>query len=286
MSHSSRSPVHLVTLAAAAASVASATPLAKRLTELDGYYNPTDNGGRWLTLAQNTYPAGLGEPINVVISANSDGLLMTDDGFFDYAESLQFSGECLGQTGGDRQAADLGDGNGMHNQTTLLRFNYGDPTIGTCYETINGGSHFRVWRQNGTEANSGAWFLAASVEQNLTLQHGIVADGYDRGREVVVQAAIASGGTKSPLTNRTFTTTVSNASGPGYYANISTSEINHDIATDGIVAILTVKVTSNGSVSSSSKSSSAIPNLSLSRTDALRVVGVGLFSLFALGLLA
>ncbi|GAA5958376.1 hypothetical protein JCM21900_000894 [Sporobolomyces salmonicolor] len=285
MPHGSRSPVHLVALAVAAASVTSANPLAKRLTELDGYYNPTDNGGSWLTLAQNTYPAGLGEPINLVVSADSDRLLMTDEGFFDYAESLQFSGECLGQTGGDRQAANLGDGNGEHNQTTLLRFNYGDPTLGTCYETINGGSHFRVWRQNGTEANSGAWFLAASVEQNLTLQHGIVDDGYDRGRDTVVQAAIAPGGTKSPLTNRTFTTTVSNASGPGYYANISTDQINHGIATDGIVAILTVKVTSNGSVSNS-KSASAVPTLSLSRTDSLRAICVGLFSLFALGLLA
>jgi hypothetical protein len=62
--------------------------------------------------AVNTYPEGLGEPINVVISADSDGLLMTDDGFFDYAESLLYSGECLGQSGGDKQAADLGDGHG------------------------------------------------------------------------------------------------------------------------------------------------------------------------------
>lgn len=37
---------------------------------------------------------------------------MTDAGFFDYAESLLYSGECLGQSGGDKQAADLGDGNG------------------------------------------------------------------------------------------------------------------------------------------------------------------------------
>jgi hypothetical protein len=71
---------------------------------------------------------------------------------------------------------------------------------------------------------------------------------YDLGRDAVVNYATASGGTKSPLTNRTFTTTSVNASGIGYFANISTSQINHDIATDGVVAILTVRVTSNGSV--------------------------------------
>lgn len=63
--------------------------------------------------ARNTYPPGLGEPINVVISAESDRVLMFDEGFLDYSQSLHFSGECLGQTGGARQAANLGDGNGM-----------------------------------------------------------------------------------------------------------------------------------------------------------------------------
>lgn len=156
------------------------------------------------------------------------------------------------------------------NQSTLLRENFGDPAFGTCRETFDGGFHYRVWRQNGTEANSGAWFLAASEEYNLTLQHDIVPNGcvlerlgqppppdsltslrrvdsYDKGRDEVVRRAIVSGGTKSPLTNRTFETTYRNASGPGYYADVSTSEINHGVATDGIVAILTVKVTSNGS---------------------------------------
>lgn len=27
-----------------------ANPLSKRLIETDGYYNPTENGGRWLTV--------------------------------------------------------------------------------------------------------------------------------------------------------------------------------------------------------------------------------------------
>jgi len=70
---------------------------------------------------------------------------------------------------------------------------------------------------------------------------------YDLGRDDVVRRATIEGGTKSPLTNRTFVTTVANASGPGYFANVTTEQINHGIPTDGIVAVLTVRITSNGS---------------------------------------
>ncbi|BGP32294.1 hypothetical protein JCM10296v2_004075 [Rhodotorula toruloides] len=282
----SRTPRTALLTLASIISLAAASPLnlfERSPVSEGGYYNPTSNGGQWLTLARDTYPPGLGEPINLVISSESDGLLMTDDGFFDFCESINFSGECLGQTGGLRQAANLGDGKGMINQTTLLRENFGDPSFGTCLETVNGGFHFRVWRQNGSEADSGAWFLAASQEQNLTLQHGIPPNGYDLGRDQVVQRAIASGGTKSPLTNRTFTTSVANASGPGYYANITTSQINHGIGTDGVVAVLTVKVTSNGSVKATS---GAVPALSLRRNDLARIAGVALASCLALSLLA
>jgi hypothetical protein len=30
---------------------------------------------------------------------------------------------------------------------------------GTCWESFAGGHHFRAWRQNGTLADSGAWFV-------------------------------------------------------------------------------------------------------------------------------
>lgn len=68
---------------------------------------------RIIQLARNTYPEGLGEPINIVISADSDALLMTDTGFFDWGFSIDFSGECLGQSDGAKQAANLGDGLGF-----------------------------------------------------------------------------------------------------------------------------------------------------------------------------
>lgn len=68
---------------------------------------------------------------------------------------------------------------------------------------------------------------------------------YDLGRDEVVRRATVAGGTTSPITNRTYEVTAQNASGPGYFANVTTSEINHGIATDGIVAVLTVRVTSD-----------------------------------------
>ncbi|GAA5886074.1 hypothetical protein JCM6882_004254 [Rhodosporidiobolus microsporus] len=279
-----RSATLLLSLAALVArAVASPVEQLQRraLTDQGGFYDPRENGGNWLTLAHNTYPAGLGEPLNIVVSAESDPLIMTDEGFFDWAESLQYGRECLGQSDGEKQSANLGDGKGQINQTILLRYNYGDPYIGTCWETINGGGHFRIWRQNGSEANSGAWFLAASEEMNLSMNHMIVDNGYDLGRDAVVSYAVQSGGTKSPLTNRTFTTESRNAT--QYYDNISVYDINHRIATDGVVMVLTVKVTSNGSVDATS---GTVATHAITRSDLYRLSFLGLFSIFALGLLA
>ena len=96
--------------------------------------------------------------------------------------------------------------------------------MGTCWESIRGGHHFRAWRQNGTEANSGAWFLGyvqfkaptffyghpgadtpglfvmhsltllfhcprASEEMDSSKNHMIVDDGYNRGRNYIVARA-------------------------------------------------------------------------------------------------
>lgn len=62
-------------------------------------------------LAANT--GGLGEPLNVVISALSDALILTDEGLTDFMWSVDYSEEFLGQSLGERQAANLGDGNGQ-----------------------------------------------------------------------------------------------------------------------------------------------------------------------------
>lgn len=81
--------------------------------------------------------------INMILSGLSSASVLTPAGFLNYAQSLNFSGECLGGHLGGYQAANLGDGAGLHNQTGIYRYDFGDPVIGTCTESIDGGNHFR-----------------------------------------------------------------------------------------------------------------------------------------------
>ncbi|UTT95312.1 hypothetical protein NDA17_003855 [Ustilago hordei] len=170
--------------------------LTRRQSSSQGYYNPTTNGGSLLT--GNT-ASGLSEPLNVIVSGNSD-------------------------PGGDG---------------------------GTCLESLKGGNHFRYWIQNGTAADSGAIFIAASVELNATLKHMIAPDGYDAGRDQMV----------GNMTGRTlsspggFQYTVSKES-TQLLNGVSASQINHDIGIDGTVDVLTVKVTKNGTIGAGRDSSS------------------------------
>ena len=57
--------------------------------------------------------------------------------------ALYSSEECFGIHLGDPQSANLGDGNGWVNQTIELRQDFGLSSIGTCFETLVGGNHFR-----------------------------------------------------------------------------------------------------------------------------------------------
>jgi hypothetical protein len=68
------------------------------------------------------------------------------------------STECLDIHLGDLQTANLGDGNGNVTQTMELRSNL--KVGGTCAESLVGGNHLRMFRQNGTSHNTGALFLA------------------------------------------------------------------------------------------------------------------------------
>jgi hypothetical protein len=101
----------------------------------------------------------------------------------------------LGQHEGSHQVIDLGDGNGpstcrifynpfrftsspvLENETAVIRYDYGDPSLGTCQETIQGGNHFRYWVQNGSQRNSSAVFMAFSYEHSLqgTCSPGAIA---------------------------------------------------------------------------------------------------------------
>ncbi|KAI1793311.1 hypothetical protein LXA43DRAFT_1124615 [Ganoderma leucocontextum] len=228
-----------------------------------GFYDPSKNEGGLLTVAPNT--GGLGEPLNVIVSGNSDELVLVDNeekgGFRNWMISVGFASECLGQHAGDAQTANLGDGNGQLNETSELRWDYGDPDLGTCKETINGGNHFRYWIQDGPSGNSGAYFLATSYEMPIQDGHNIIFNGYNLGRDWLVGNAtaqshliptgnITNGTTYSGTTsynNYTYSTNAMYLSG---ISTNSTTGLNHASsvggdgveAVDGLVAILTVKV--------------------------------------------
>jgi len=196
------------------------------------YYNPLTGGGMMLDDAGS---GPVGEPLNIIISGLSSPHVLTDDGFLNFARSIGFSIECFGIHIGAPQSANLGDGNGWVNQTIELRQDYGNPDVGTCLESLIGGNHFRIYRQNGPSADSGALFLASSKEENVSKGHTIVPDGYDVGRNAI--AALASGSTN--FGGVSYSTTVQNITGllkPG------STGVNHGIAQDGIVTLLTIAI--------------------------------------------
>jgi len=71
---------------------------------------------------------------------------------------------------GNRHFADLGDGDGRKIEQFLARQQY-FPVFGTCWESFAGGQHFRAWRQNGSAAPSGAWFIGC-VQTSPCTQNG------------------------------------------------------------------------------------------------------------------
>lgn len=97
---------------------------------------------------------------------------------------------------GTLHEADLGDGLGWRPEQLLVRQTFRTsleiPLWGTtCWESLAGGNHFRAWRQNGTLASTGAWFLAVSQEMSGRAHHMIVEDGYNLGRDLLVSRAVA-----------------------------------------------------------------------------------------------
>ncbi|KAJ7213903.1 hypothetical protein GGX14DRAFT_360272 [Mycena pura] len=191
-----------------------------------GWLDPRPGGGRMLDYTTRTR----GEPLNVIISGTSDPFVLNDEGFTVYVSSLGYSKECMGMHMGRLHLANLGDGDGRKPEELLFRQNYRVPGWGTCWESFVGGQHFRAWRQNGTEANSGAWFLAASKEEDSRRHHTIVANGYNLGRDWLVEQALAG----SELWWRAEVEWRWGLLEPGRKG------VNHNIAQDGRVAVLTV----------------------------------------------
>ncbi|KAI0686361.1 hypothetical protein BC835DRAFT_1408606 [Cytidiella melzeri] len=192
-----------------------------------GYYNPTVQGGSWLDDAGD----GFGEPLNVVISGLSAPHVLTDDGFLNFAHSE----ECFDLHLGNPQSANLGDGHGWVNQTVELRQDYGSPDLGTCLESLIGGNHLRLYRQNGSLANSGALFLAVSQEEPVTENHDIEPNGYNIGRDALVKAAV--GVTKH--NGVSYSTTAENLTG---VMVVGSDGVNHGIDIDGNAILLTVRI--------------------------------------------
>ncbi|KDN48238.1 hypothetical protein RSAG8_02830, partial [Rhizoctonia solani AG-8 WAC10335] len=181
-----------------------------------GWHDPADGGGRMLDYTTIFY----GEPLNVIISANSHPDVLTHEGLHKYAKSIGFSEECLGIHIGDLHGADLGDGEGRKDEQFLARQHY-FPIWGTCWESLAGGNHFRAWQQKDTKA----WFLAVSKEKHVGDHHQIIDDGYNIGRDYLVSRALRKGARVE------WREELLEAGNEG---------INHGIAQDGRVAVLTV----------------------------------------------
>jgi len=240
-----------------------------------GYYNPYDSGGNLLTYIPGPYTVGVGEPVNAILSGNSDADILVDQetngGLRNYFLSFGFASECLGQHTGTDQMLNLGDGHGPLNETAVIRWDYGDPALGTCRETIQGGDHFRYWVQNGPDKNSGAVFMAFSYELPIAQQHDIIFNGYNLGRDwgvgnitnqssIINTAALSNASTYSGQTQNggyVYQTTVQYVS--GLLSNTSDA-INHAAtvsgngtnAIDGLVAVLEAKIVQRPQGSSSS----------------------------------
>jgi len=214
---------------AAQASFSLASPVQKRQVD---FYDPALGGGSML----NKATASLGEPLNVIISGLSSPAVLTTDGIVNYARAIGFSVECLGLHIGIPQTANLGDGNGDVPQNMLLRQAYGVPSIGTCWESLVGGNHFRVYRQNGPKANSDAIFLAVSQEMDSPIHHHMITkNGYNLGRDNLVKAALGV----HTYGKYTYRTTARNITG---LMSAGAQGVNHNISQDGIVTLLTVQV--------------------------------------------
>ncbi|KAH8093062.1 hypothetical protein BXZ70DRAFT_897777 [Cristinia sonorae] len=221
----------LLACLASVASTVSSLSIVDRSAAATAFFNPVDGGGSWL----NNAGGGGGEPLNVVISGLSSPDVLTDDGVLNFARSIGFSTECFGIHLGDPQSANLGDGHGFVNQTVELRQDFGNADVGTCLESLIGGNHFRVYRQNGPSANSGALFLAVSQEENVNEGHTISPDGYDVGRDAL--AAAATGKTSFGGVN--YSTEVQRLENE---MPAGANGVNHGIAVDGAVVLLTVTI--------------------------------------------
>lgn len=168
--------------------------------------------------------------------------------------STELAGECLGMHFGDKQKAALDGPEGV-DEFAVLRWMYGDPYIGSCKETFEGGLHLRYWRQKST----GAYFMAVSTEMSLDKFHDIIPNGYNIGRDQLVGNVTGQTFNTRSVTNETTFKGQSKWANYTYETEVqyvsgllknSSDNINHwgsvpvdgFPAIDGLVAVLTVKI--------------------------------------------
>ncbi|KAF8647148.1 hypothetical protein AX16_006979 [Volvariella volvacea WC 439] len=222
-------PSLLLSILVLGISSVTSAPLSTKRQGVD-FYDPREGGGSFLNKS-----GGLGEPLNVIISGLSSPQVLTKDGFLNYARAVGMSKECLGIHVGDPQPANLGDGRGDVGERVMLREHFNVPIFGTCWESLAGGNHLRAYPQNGPRANSRALFLAVSQQKSIFEQHAIVPDGYNIGRDRLVEAALG----RRSFAGVTYETTVQSL--PGLLP-VGSTGINHGIAIDGVVKMLTVRI--------------------------------------------
>ncbi|WWD06151.1 hypothetical protein V865_004236 [Kwoniella europaea PYCC6329] len=108
---------------------------------------------------------------------------MLEGGLYNYLEAAAFGGQCFGLHMGDKQQSNLGDGNANQTQRSILRYQYfHNHFLGTCLESIYGGNHIRVFKQETT----GAYFMSSSAEEDSSKNHQLGLNAYDSGRDLFV----------------------------------------------------------------------------------------------------
>ncbi|SNX85420.1 uncharacterized protein MEPE_04129 [Melanopsichium pennsylvanicum] len=206
-----------------------------------GFVDPRIYSGTSFDLVGN----GLHEPLNIIISSISTASVLTRKGLQSYLRWLDFDKECFGFHGGAYQKAYV-DLRGWRDQEFIYRQVYTpfDHVFGTCIESLVGGNHIRAWQQQG----SGAWFLATSREMDANKNHMIVPNGYNLGRNQLVQKALAKPKRgKTSFMGTKYTTSVQFVAG---LMPMGIQGVNHNIAVDGLTAVLTVRVAPEKSQSS------------------------------------
>ncbi|KAG0663711.1 hypothetical protein C6P46_002280 [Rhodotorula mucilaginosa] len=145
------------------------------------YFDPRAGGGAQYN--RNLWDGH--EPLNIIISAQSSADVLKESGFIAYSRSL-------GAASARKRSHAVSPAH--HARVSWVELSPLTPTLAhpatrILFINCKGGNHFRAYKQNGTDANSGAWFLAASKEVDLRGKHKIAHNGYNIGRDLIVEKA-------------------------------------------------------------------------------------------------